>query len=130
MANFSDRLKELRAAKGVSQQELADYLNIHKMTVSGYERGLRHPSFGILDDMAEYLDASLDYLLGTSDVNRHYPKQGPALIDVELIKKSDPLPRLTAYASLIAQAYDKASPEIQQAVRRILDVKETPDADS
>ena len=32
MSEFSERLKQLRDAQGVSQQELADYLEVNKQT--------------------------------------------------------------------------------------------------
>ena len=43
MARFGDRLKFLRERKGVSQQEVADLLGVHKQTISGYERNERRP---------------------------------------------------------------------------------------
>ena len=66
MADFKDRLKELRTAKGISQQELADMLNVHAMTISGYERGIRRPNFEMLDEIADYFDVSVDYLIGNA----------------------------------------------------------------
>ena len=34
MADFKDRLKEIRQAKELSQQELADRIGVHVMTIS------------------------------------------------------------------------------------------------
>ena len=71
MATFSDRLRELRQRKSVSQQELADYLGVNKQTISGYERGVRRPSgehaIETLEALADYFNVDLAYLLGTSD---------------------------------------------------------------
>ena len=44
MADFAERLRLLRNQKGISQQELADYLDVNKQTISGYERGVRRPA--------------------------------------------------------------------------------------
>ena len=110
MADFKDRLKELRTAKGISQQELAEELSVHTMTISGYERGIRRPNFETLDALADYFDVSVDYLLGTSAVLEHYPRHG----DEAMIR------RLKAYHDRILTAYDKASPDTQAAVRAIL----------
>jgi transcriptional regulator with XRE-family HTH domain len=114
MAEFKDRLKELRTAKGISQQELADMLNVHAMTISGYERGIRRPNFEMLDEIADYFDVSVDYLIGNATLIEHYPRHGDAAL----------ARRLTAYASRIMAAYEKASPDTQAAVRAILHVED------
>ncbi len=83
MASFSDRLRELRLQKGISQQELADYLKVNKQTISGYERGVRRPSgeraVDILAAMADYFHVDLDYLMGSSDVP--FEMKGNALLE-------------------------------------------------
>ena len=103
MAEFRVRLRELRQQRGVSQQELADHLGVHKVTISGYERGIRRPKFPVLDEIADYLDASMDYLLGNSDINSHYPRHGE-----------------DTFADKLIRAYAQASPDTQAAVRAIL----------
>lgn len=72
MANFSERLKQLRDAHGVSQQELAEYLKVNKQTISGYERGVRRPAGKgaqiIYEKLADYFNVDIAYLMGLSDV--------------------------------------------------------------
>ena len=109
MADFKDRLREIRKEKGLTQQELGDAIGLHGMSISGYERGVKKPSFEALDNLAEALNVSIDYLLGSSDTNRPYPHHGDDLAD-----------RMDAYHRSILTAYDKASPDTQAAVRAIL----------
>lgn len=125
MAEFKDRLKELRLANGLSQQELAKIMGVHPMTISGYERGVRRPDFDLLDKLADKLNSDMDYLLGASENNIGYPKHF-----AEAFRSFTPKPALMRMAEQqaqadqmhqkLVQAYDAASPEIQQAVRRIL----------
>ena len=61
---FGNRLKELRKKNGLTQQQLADALDITKSTVSYYERGERAPSPEILIKLANTFHISTDYLLG------------------------------------------------------------------
>ncbi|HEP1430902.1 TPA: helix-turn-helix transcriptional regulator, partial [Streptococcus pyogenes] len=37
--SFSERLKELRQLNNFTQQELADYLDVSRVTYTNYERG-------------------------------------------------------------------------------------------
>lgn len=58
-----ERLKELRMKKGISQQIVADHLEITRQAYSNYENGNRDPDKEMLLKLAEYFDVSVDYLL-------------------------------------------------------------------
>ena len=126
MAEFKDRLRELRKAQGWSQQELADRLHVHVMTISGYERGARRPDFATLDNLADKLDASLDYLLGSADKNTGYPKsfeviQDPHTIMTGIEKRAAAyFQGITSWQQQLLKAYDNASHDTQAAVNAIL----------
>lgn len=68
MARFSDRLRELRNAKDLSQSDFAKQLGISKSSVNMYERGEREPNFKMLEQIADYFNVDMDYLLGKSDI--------------------------------------------------------------
>lgn len=61
--HLSDRLKEERRKKGLSQQELAGLSGTHYSNVGRYERGDAKPSAEILSKIAEVLEVSPDYLI-------------------------------------------------------------------
>lgn len=58
-----EQLRELRTAKGVSQQVVADYLEITRQAYSNYENGNRDPDNETLLKLAEYFGVTVDYLL-------------------------------------------------------------------
>lgn len=64
---FSERLKTLRAEKGVRQSELAALIGVRNTAVSMMESGSRSPSVEVLCALADYFDVSIDYLVGRSD---------------------------------------------------------------
>ena len=57
-------LKDLRKKKGVTQKEVADFLQIATMTYCGYETGKREPNIETLVKMANYFGCSVDELVG------------------------------------------------------------------
>ena len=61
---FSERLKELRLEKDLSQKEVADLVHVNRVTYTKWERGKREPSFENLVKLADLLDVSLDWLFG------------------------------------------------------------------
>ena len=61
------RLRELRKAKGVTQQELAAFLSITQATLSGWETEKFQIDTANLIKCANYFNVSVDYLLGNSD---------------------------------------------------------------
>lgn len=125
---LGQRLRDLRAEKKITQQELSDTVKIPRSTIGMYEADHRKPRFDELDTLADYFDTSLDYILGRSDVNHGYPRHVIIETKQDLIGSAEK--RMQAYfkgtAGLmhqqILQAYDAADPGIQMAVRRLLGI--------
>ena len=69
---FSQRVKQLRLAKGVPQQQVANAIGISTVAYQYYEYGRKMPSFDTLPKLADFFDVSLDYLVGRSD-DPHLP---------------------------------------------------------
>lgn len=61
---FGERLKQLRADKKLTQQELANILKISRGTYAHYEIGKREPDQKTLILFAEFFNVSTDDLLG------------------------------------------------------------------
>lgn len=61
---FGERLKESRKNKNITQQELADKLNIDRSTLSRYENGKIDLSVRDCEIIADAVGVSTDYLLG------------------------------------------------------------------
>lgn len=70
MAKFSERLRQLRTARDLSQMEFAKQIKISKSSVNMYERGEREPGLETLEKIADYFNVDMDYLLGKADVVR------------------------------------------------------------
>lgn len=69
MVNFSSQLKEIRKKKGLLQKELANKIGLSQSTIANYEKGDRFPSQNNLIKISQYLDVSLDYLMGVKEEN-------------------------------------------------------------
>ena len=61
---LSENIKNLRKAKGISQEELAIKLNVVRQTISKWEKGLSVPDSEMLIKLAEELDTTVNILLG------------------------------------------------------------------
>lgn len=61
---FPERLVELRKLQKLTQQELANLLNVSKQTVGSWERGRTEPSIPMINELANILNTSTDYLTG------------------------------------------------------------------
>ena len=71
-------LRQLRKAKKLSQQQVADILNVSQRTYSGYECETSEPSILILTKLADFYGVTIDYLVGrevSGDVGFLSPKQ-------------------------------------------------------
>ena len=61
---LNENMKALQKAKGLSQEELAIKLNVVRQTVSKWEKGLSVPDAGMVIQIAEVLDTTVNVLLG------------------------------------------------------------------
>lgn len=62
------RLKEIRKARKLTQQQVADLLGIPLRTYQNYEREINDPDTDILCRLADYYAVTTDYLIGYSDI--------------------------------------------------------------
>lgn len=62
--SFTERLRNARNNRGLSQAELAQRAGLEPSAVSHFEAGRRQPSFHNLRKLADALGVTTDYLLG------------------------------------------------------------------
>ena len=67
MNKFSERFKELRLEKGLTQVRLAKESGISQAGIAKWETGDRSPSVDCLIALAKYFKVSIDYLVGLED---------------------------------------------------------------
>lgn len=67
LENFGERLKKLRAKKGITQEKLATDLNIPESSIRRLEIADGVPRMDRLKQIADYFGVSTDYLLGKND---------------------------------------------------------------
>lgn len=64
---FKDNLKKLRKSKGITQDTIAQQLNISRPTYTRYETGEREPDYQMLKQIALFFNVSIDYLLDVTN---------------------------------------------------------------
>ncbi|EEC58174.1 helix-turn-helix domain-containing protein [[Bacteroides] pectinophilus] len=67
---FISRLEEMRKEKGFTQRELASKVGVNEVSMSRYIKGERVPTVTTIVSIAQVLGASVDYLVGTSNVKK------------------------------------------------------------
>ena len=67
MSIFSERLRQLRNERNVSQVALAKEVGVSSRVYQDYESGKREAQMTTLIRMADFFGVSLDYLTGRTD---------------------------------------------------------------
>jgi transcriptional regulator with XRE-family HTH domain len=109
MSTVGERIREVREARGWTQEKLADEADLSKSFLSEVENKARNISLGILLRIATALGASIEYLAtgtGEEPTNRK-----PIMIPAELsqaaeqlhISHQETLDLLEAYNSVVAR---------------------------
>ena len=73
MATFSERIKELRESRNLTQDALGAVIGVKRFSIYSYEKGRAYPEMKGLITLADYFDVSMNYLAGRTDnpaVNR------------------------------------------------------------
>jgi len=82
--HLAARLRELRARRGLTQDQVAKRLGVHESAVSRWESGTRFPTGEDLVALAELFEVSTDDLLGRA---RQFANPGTALLDMRLLAR-------------------------------------------
>lgn len=67
---FSDNLKFLRQSHQLTQQDLADKLDVKRSQIGAYEEGRAMPKIPVLQQLAAYFELTLDELVGKNLKNQ------------------------------------------------------------
>lgn len=103
--HLAARLRELRARRGLTQDQVARRLGCHESAVSRWESGSRFPTGEDLVSLADLFEVSTDELLGRL---RLHAAPGSALVDMRLLEQLAAAESTTEFDSIIAAHEDQA----------------------
>ena len=134
MKKYNNRVKELRAAKSLSQEQLAEQIGLTKQAISQYERGERNPSMAVLEALCDFFNVSSDYLLGKDDVTLRFVNGDDILklenkngyyVDGETAKIAQEIFEDPNKRALFCAARDSRPEDLQMAASMLERFKET-----
>ena len=64
---YSERIKDLRTEKGLTQKELAAQLQLSANSICEWEKGRCSPGIEHLLQLSKIFECSIDYIVGNSD---------------------------------------------------------------
>ncbi|KMQ67514.1 XRE family transcriptional regulator [Chryseobacterium sp. FH2] len=85
---FGKRLTEVRKDKKMSQDEVGKLVGVHAAVIGRYEREEVKPSIEMATQLAEVLEISLDYLVGSTDVLLEKSIVSK-ILDIQKLKEND-----------------------------------------
>lgn len=112
MNGFAEIFKYLRLREGLTQKEMADRLGIAKSTVSMYENGNREPDFELLEQIADYFNVDMNFLLGKDKDERYFLDEKTTQIAQEIFDNEE--------LKLLFDAAVDSSPEDLKTVHDML----------
>jgi transcriptional regulator with XRE-family HTH domain len=86
--SFGKRLTEVRKEKKISQDEVCKLVGVHGAVIGRYERDEVKPSIEVATQLAQALEVSLDFLVGSTDVLLEKTIVNRVL-DIQKLKEND-----------------------------------------
>ena len=74
MKHWSERIRDLREDKDMTQTHIAEILNTSQTVYSRYERNDRTLPLEHLITLAKFYKTSTDYILGLTNERKQYPR--------------------------------------------------------
>ena len=72
---YNERIREIREDHFLTQQKVAELLNVGQRTYADYESGkIRIPIDNLLI-LAKFYNVSMDYISGASNLKKEYPRK-------------------------------------------------------
>ena len=87
MKTTGEKIKSLRIALGLSQEQLSETIDVAHKSIYRYETGKSLPDTTTLVKLATYFDVSTDYLLGLSGLKIRAKKNTERFVNLESITK-------------------------------------------
>ena len=85
--DFKDSLKKIRQEKQLSQQKLAEMIDVKQYVIAGWETGRSEPSIKDIIKLKSSLNVSIEYLLGLES-NLELSKLNEKLNELDLEKQT------------------------------------------
>ncbi len=70
-----ERIRNLRIDRGLTQQTIAEFLNVKQNTYSQYEIGVLNYPLDVVVRLACFYGVSVDYLVELTDLQTPYPRK-------------------------------------------------------
>lgn len=115
--SFADNLRSVRKERNISQENLAELLNVSRQAVSKWEQGTGYPEMEKMITLAEVLNVSLDYLVSGDNNNKGLEKRITVSTGKIMIRSYDGKKLINCYKVLsthVSNSIFKSKPDEPQ----------------
>lgn len=106
---IAEKLVDLRTAKGITQEDVAQSLSISNKTVSKWENGISTPDLTMLVELSKYYGVTTDTLLGLSEDKKQSTTEEIRSLFEGLDRRESVLKAFEAVKALIPAMYGTVS---------------------
>lgn len=114
---LSNNIKQLRKKNNIKQEDICNYFNVARGTVSMWETGKREPDVSTLKLLAKYFNVTVDYLIGNeykiTEVQPQQTAQQKNCIEMIMQLNQGQLDRVEAYLTAQIDAIVEIKKEIK-----------------
>ena len=101
------RIAELRRARKLTQETLAEQLGVSPKHISHVERGCASLSLKSLIDLSRFFQCSLDYIIFGESFDKAFSRLPDSVVEILHSNREEDIDRLIRYLQIYAELYQK-----------------------
>ena len=99
---FSEKLRLIRKSKGITQDQLAEKLNVSRQAVAKWESGLIYPDISNLIQISDFFNVTIDYLIRDQECMVNIEKESNMDLDKLILFRLEA--NVNTYAAYMPEA--------------------------
>lgn len=123
MSSIGSNIKALRALCGMTQDALAQRINVNRATIANWEIGRTSPDHGVIRDMADIFNVTTDWLIGRAEYEVAAGEDNPKVLEeISTINDNEVLIELWSRRESLQDLLMYADQLSDESIRKLVEV--------
>ena len=116
---MTKNLKLLREERGLSQEKLGSIIGVSQQSIYKYENSKVEPDIGVMIQMAQFFNVSVDFLIGNTNVRQKIEKTFPYELNEKEVQHLSNYRQLSISSQMVVDCLTKELIDTKREQKRL-----------